>query len=116
MIEQNESSFFCCLLQLSLSRVFERKEQKTNLVKQSHFSPQSVHLCLLSLRSPASQKTLIIIAIEIGGWVTSANSGISESDSLAERVYFSSKVKRNAPQSQGQGTVWFEKGMTLPPY
>lgn len=89
---------------------------KTNFVKQSHSSPQSVHLCLLSLRSAANQKRWSLSPWRQKAWwhhqTSFQNSGLSESDSLAERVYFASKVNLALYRVKVKGRsgfkmVWF---------
>lgn len=95
---------------------------KTNFVKQSHSSPQSVHLCLLSLCSPANQKCWSLSPWRQKAWwrhqTSFQNSRLSESDSLAERVYFTSKVNLALYRVKVKGRsgfkmVWFSLLISL---
>ncbi len=91
---------------------------KTNFVKQSHSSPQSVHLCLLSLRSPANQKRWSLSPWRQKAWRHHQTSFQNSSDSLAERVYFTSKVNLELYRVKVKGhsgfkMVWFSLLISL---
>lgn len=89
---------------------------KTNFVKQSHSSPQSVHLCLLSCCSPANQKHWSLSPWRQKVWwrhqTSSQNSRLSESHSLVKGVFFTSKVNLTLGRVKvkwrfGFKMVWF---------
>ncbi len=123
--EMTQSSKWLIIFLLSSSvvtflDVWENRT-KTNFVKQSHSSPQSVHLCLLSLRSPANQKRWSLSPWRQKAWrhkTSFQNSRLSESDSLAERVYFTSKVnlalyRVKVKGHSGFNMVWFSLLISL---